>query len=364
MISESTALAKVELPDGPVGSIQEVRTALARISDQCNLVTAIASPDFIPPLHRVSFRVVALDPTVDERGNGGDCYRSGLFCQKNERALTKIGLLRILDAAGGSLVDTHRTDDRSDPHYCEWTVTIAIPMLDGKVRRFAATKEVDLRDGSDQASSMKPAQLAGSRSHIAALAESKAMNRAIRGGLSLKQKYTTGELDKPFVVPALVPHLPMDDPEVRRQVVASMMASQTALYGGGGAAASQPQGPALEPGEVEVLDHEPETVDAEPWEEPQTAADSTDPWDAAPAEAVSCVLPVDVDQIPRDDETRFRYVDKLNDYHRKLTEACGEDQAAAIVAKHSPAEGSPLSWSLEDIASLGKALAAALERAS
>ena len=46
----------------------------------------------------------------------------------------------------------------------------------------------------------------------------KALLRAIRAALSIQQKYTVAELKKPFIVPALVPHLDTSDPMVKELV--------------------------------------------------------------------------------------------------------------------------------------------------
>jgi hypothetical protein len=354
----NSALAKIDLPDGPVGSITEVRNALNRISGQCNLITAMAAPDFIPPMHRVSFRMVVVDHAVDSRGSGSDCYRSTLFCKDNERALSKIGLLKILEAAGGSLVDTRRTDDRSDPHYCEWSVAIRLPTLDGKTREFRATKEVDYRQGSTQLHGMKDGQIRGARAHIVSHAESKALNRAIRGGLSLKQKYTIAELDRPFIVPALVQDLDVSDPEIKRMMVSQMLGARGALYGNdpepqpallAGAAADGDDfdGPVIDvSGMAEDDDGAPDSGGADPWDEPGASATGTAPT----------VFPIDLDQVPRNDPDRYEWLGRLNVIWEELVGAVGHDQAAAIAAPHLP-EGSPVSWPLdESVASLGQAM--------
>ena len=73
-----TALAQVAqaLPAAPVGEVSQLRAALARVEQQANLVTPIVSPDFIPPMHRVSLRAVGITA-----GRDTDTYKDRQFWQ-------------------------------------------------------------------------------------------------------------------------------------------------------------------------------------------------------------------------------------------------------------------------------------------
>jgi len=229
MASPTTALVKYELPSAPIEKIERLREVYGDLASRVNLVTPLQSPDFIPASHKVSLRVVVLSADV----NGGDVYKDDHFCEKDERAPTKVGLLKILQAAGGDVVaeKCRRVDDRKDPRYVEFTSTIRIPMLDGTVKEFAKTRRVDHRAGADETKGWSEKRLAQARKFTLELAETKALNRAIREGLALKQKYTEAELARPFVVPALVYVADMTDPEVRKMVAAKGLGVVDSLYG-------------------------------------------------------------------------------------------------------------------------------------
>jgi hypothetical protein len=222
-----TALAKrVEMPAAPIAKIDELRNTYDRLAANVNLITPVQSPDYIPAMHSVSLRAVVIDANESR----GDVYK-GSFCGNNERAMTKIAILKLLQAAGGTVVESRRIDDRRDHYVAEFRVVIEIPQMDGTVRRFEATKGVDYRDGSPQVSAFSAAQLKSARQFVPDLAETKALLRAVRGALALKQKYTVDELARPFVVPALVPNVDMSDPEIKRMVAAKALGVSGQLYG-------------------------------------------------------------------------------------------------------------------------------------
>jgi len=219
----------IDLPTAPIAKIEELRTRYESLSTQVNLVTPLQAPDFIPAMYKVSLRAVVLSAEVDR----GDVYKDDQFCAKGERAPTKVGLLKILQAAGGEVVaeKCRRVDDRKDPRYAETQMVIRLPMLDGSSKEFAATRHVDHRDGSDEIVGWSEKRLAQARKFTPELSETKALSRAIREGLALKQKYTEGELARPFVVPALVFDPDMSDPEIRRMVAARGLGVTDQLYG-------------------------------------------------------------------------------------------------------------------------------------
>lgn len=226
---KSTALVarKVEMPAAPIAKIQELRDAYDRLAANVNLITPMQSPDYIPAMHSVSLRAVVLNTSE----SSGDVYHSPAFLKTHERALTKIAILKLLQAAGGTVVESRRTDDRRDHYVAEFRVVIEIPGIDGTRRRFESSKGVDYRDGSPQTAAFTANQLKAARQFVPELAETKALLRAVRGALALKQKYTIEELGKPFVVPALVPDLDMSDPDTKRMVTAKALGITDALYG-------------------------------------------------------------------------------------------------------------------------------------
>lgn len=282
---ESTALARVKMPDAPIAKIEELRNQYERLASQVNLVTPIMSPDFIPEMHRVSLRAVV----VSSQAEVGDVYHSPAFLKPNERALTKIAILKLLQAAGGTVVESARIDDRRDHYVAEFRVTVEIPQMDGTRRRFVATKGVDYRDGAPQVVAMQPNQIKAARQFVPELAESKALLRAVRGGLALKQKYSVDELAKPFVVPALVFDPDTSDPEIKRMVAAKGLGISDALYGPrpGAAPAAQQIGDGRErPEPAQDIETTAVTVDDDPddFGEPPAPA----PKETFPVEANLC----------------------------------------------------------------------------
>ncbi len=217
------------LPSKPVASAVEVRNTIEALRSQANVLTPTVVMDFIPQMHRVSFGAVMFDTGAD--GKSKDVYHTNRFLKDNERAPSKTGLLKILSAAGWSIVESRRTDDRKDPLFCEYQVMIEGVQLDGNRTRIVGTKAVDLRDGSGQTAAMKDRQLAQERANIDTLAETKALLRAIRAAFSLSQKYTVEELNRPFIIPKLVPDLDTSDPVVRQLVAAKALGITGTLYG-------------------------------------------------------------------------------------------------------------------------------------
>lgn len=231
----STALVKLEgLPSEPLARLEDLRSAWDQLAKRANIVSPVASVDSILPMHKISLRAVTIDSTVESQyGIGAEVYK-GKFCKlPNERALGKIALEKIMAAAGVQVLDSHRTDDHSNPHYCEWSVTLAIRDFDGQWRQATKSRAVDLRNGSPEAVAMTANQLPAARGHIAANAETKAQLRALRTLLSLKQKYTTEELARPFIIPKLVAALDASDPDQKRALIEMAVQGDRALYGGG-----------------------------------------------------------------------------------------------------------------------------------
>jgi hypothetical protein len=225
-------LVRIEqlLPAEPIGQIAALKTAFAKLAGQCNLVSPIVQIDSILPMHKVSMRAVVIDPFVNPKGMGPEVYKAD-FCENNERALGKVGVTKVLSAAGVQVLATTRLDDRSDPYYCEFAVTLALRDLDGQWRQDTKTKAVDLRDGSAAAQKFTAGMLRQQREHILSLAESKAMLRAARTLLNLKAKYTVEELGRPFVIPKLVAALDPSDPDQKKALIELAAQGDRVLFG-------------------------------------------------------------------------------------------------------------------------------------
>lgn len=272
-----------------VQSIEGLQKTFDELRGKANLITPLMAVNTMLPMHQISLRVAIIDPTVTSDGNGPECYR-GSFCEENERALGKVALDKIEAAAGVVRVPelSGRTDDRSEPDYCEFQVTLRMTDFDGTVRMATGTKELDLRRGAPEtlkpaykkdsgsgwrvkSGEMEPiseANLMAKRTHKVRLCETKARLAAIRELLGIRQKYTLEELSRPFVIPMLVPFLDPNDPDVKQRLLDRALGSSTPLYGKEPAKATSAETvalPASKPVQGERIDSEPEG------EEPGTA---------------------------------------------------------------------------------------------
>lgn len=190
--------------------------------------------------------------------------------------LSKVSINRISNAAGVSwdALQSGRTDDGKDPWFYSYKAVGFYRHFDGTVVQITGEKTMDLREDSATVASIRKRQKANNtvekgekeisqlRMFIGEHAESKAKNRALRGGLSLQTSYTKEELNKPFVVAKLMftgRVSDADDPtgEIRRihadNIGRSMLGGVTALFGERGASRelappSNHQAPQLGPG--------------------------------------------------------------------------------------------------------------------
>lgn len=278
-MANETPLARVEQTAGQM--IKDPATLAARIrgwQQDAHVLTPAIQVSSIAPGHAVNVAVVVLDPRVDDRGFGTDTYGNTAFLKSEERALSKVALVKIAQAAGISWVPeyTGRVDDRKTPHLWEYRAVGVYTAFDGQVQTIEGTVEIDLRDGSAQIGGWTPeawAKLSEENKRLPKekqvwniggwsdkrvlqarqfglrLAEAKAMNAAIRS-LGLRQKYTAKELEKPFVVlrTSYVPD--MSDPAERQAWRERALTSNATLYPG----AHRLQAP-------EVIDVEPQRAE-------------------------------------------------------------------------------------------------------
>jgi hypothetical protein len=258
-----------------------------------NFATPITVLDQVPPMHRVSVRVVQIDADTETYPiPGGD-----------KVGLGKTALDKIAAAAGINWIPERcgQIDGYNDAHRVKYRAVCTIQDFDGRRRIVFAEKEVDLRGepgwpverlgvdtrefirvadnkatfhmeipagtrsskcrdcGQDvfwvetrngkkmpldpsgdshfatcPAKAKLPAgweRVYQQRSNIHSLAESKAKLRCVRAALGVPVSMPKDQAAKPFVVPALVPDLDVSDPEIKRMVAASLIGAQDALYG-------------------------------------------------------------------------------------------------------------------------------------
>jgi hypothetical protein len=101
------------------------------------------------------------------------------------------------------------------------------PELSGGWRIVQASRELDFSSMAGASAG----QIARTKEFANEHAESKAMSRCIRKGLSIKNAYTIIELEKPFVV--AYPVLDSRDADVKKALIAGSLAATNLLFGSG-----------------------------------------------------------------------------------------------------------------------------------
>lgn len=350
MSDSTTQLSKYQqyLPTEPLTTVSKAISFMESVKQVANLVSPVVALDYMPPMHRISPRVVQLDieMKVNDKGNGagGDIYRNTAFCNANEAALGKVALLKLLNAGNIDILELERTDDGKDRNVCSYSVLAAVPQMDGgKVLR-RARKSLDFRPGSPDTKGFSANQLSEAQKHIESLCEAKCLTKLARVALGLKQKYTMDELRKPFVVPVLVFEPDMSDPIIKQMVAQHALGAQSALYGD---PARRPV--LLTAGEIiDVGDDDPqptaEQAGSSPPKEaaPQPVAMATPPSTSPAAAVVSPIawLPLtqqEIEQAPNDilpgGGTRRAWLGKLSAYASTVIEQHGRQLGGAAIAR-------------------------------
>ena len=206
------------------GTPQELRQELSRYRNDAHILSIMGQTtiDRFPIGLQPSIRFVHIDLNTKV----GQVYEP--FEKKGWLRLTAAGLDKLAQVAGVQFVKSERTDDRTDPHFCEYQVEVKLLDIDGSWRTVIASRAVNLRDGSPEVVRMSDKELARARQNICALAESKARNRCYRPILGIQAEYTPQDLEKPFVVVRMVPDT--SDPEVKRMLLASQLGLEKYLF--------------------------------------------------------------------------------------------------------------------------------------
>ncbi len=221
---------------GTWANLDAARRALdAAVADsnagRINLCSPAAEIDYLPPFTALTLRQVTTA--------GADLYK---IAGGSGEGIPKVFLDRLLAARGVSVVESLRVDNGAVPYVWRWRVTLEFRDLSGEVRRVQATKEVDLSDGSPDASQARGG-LGQARTHGPSMAESKALNRAARTGLGIKGSIHREMFARPWVVAVITPHV---DPSalpaeaLSRIAVGMVLGPSAALYGAAAAPAAQP----------------------------------------------------------------------------------------------------------------------------
>lgn len=222
---KSTALVRIEPPASPMITIESAREFVESVGPRGHLMFSL--PSHIPPHHQFAIGAQKISAVIEV----GQVYNNPVYCKQNERALTKKGILDLLCAAGGSEISADRIDDRREKYVAEFKVVIDVPGAYGRRVQFRASKGVDYRDGSPQIAGMQPKQLIQARQNTADHAEVKALLKACRLALKLKQKYTVEELQWPFYYAHLLFVGDPSNPDHQRMIALRGLGIEEQLYG-------------------------------------------------------------------------------------------------------------------------------------
>jgi len=353
--------------------------------EQYNILTPVSAIDRIPDEMRVRVAIVKVNTdneTYPLPGGGG------------KRALNKTALDKIASALGIRWVQSYQSDDWNDPHRIRFTAEGNFMDFDGMVKNVIKSKSIDLRGernwkeddcGDDtkeylrqaRASEKKNAEkfkreysedramdsawdrILSARRHIVALAESGACNRVIRSAAAIASAFKPEDLNRPFVIPALVPDPDMSDPMTRQMVNAQRLGITGMLFG------NQRNQPTQErhviQGEVE---HSPALPNGQPDPDPGGMDDAPDPWDAPeesqPAQSEDpdpaiCFFPLETEILNSLTGDRFKYCNQVTWYANKVLMAHGHEKGYLLLKKHGGGID-PETASLEEIAAFGKSL--------
>lgn len=257
---------------------QKATAALKAASEAFHLISPATMVGALPEGCAVALALVRVSP------DDPHLYRVG-----DKVALDKTHLAQLGNAAGASIVESRRTDDCSDPHYCAWTVRVRYRQLDGTWAYKQGSVEQDLREpfGAEYVDAVEKArekdrdptkQLRELRRFITRHAESKALNRAY-SAIGIRRAYTSKELERPFCVARVVFTGQSDDPQARAQfragIMQSFLTSSEDAFGPERQAA--PMMPLAAPPPQQLQDYSmPPTyeVEGEEYDEPEQAQES------------------------------------------------------------------------------------------
>lgn len=208
-----------------------------------NLLVPVQSIQEINPIYKLVRNEVRISTNLQDK----DIYQeksagSGMY------ALTHKALMKLFTAANGQIVDSSRVRSK----VCEKCIDIVrvtgkapacgscpasanvacriivkFPELSGGWRLVQATRELDFSNMGNATDN----QIRQTKAFAFEHAESKALSRCIRKGLSIKSAYSMAELDKPFIV--IYPVLDAKDADVKKALIAGAIASSNLLYGSG-----------------------------------------------------------------------------------------------------------------------------------
>jgi len=258
--------------------------------EQYNLLVPVQSIQEVNPIYRLVINQVKVSTNLPDK----DIYQEKSAGQ-GMYALTHKALMKLFTAANGQIVDSSRVRSkvcdkcidivkatRTAPQCgsCPASANVAcriivkFPELSGGWRLVQATRELDFSNMGNASEGQIKQTKAFAYEH----AESKALSRCIRKGLSIKSAYSLAELEKPFIV--IYPVLDARDADVKKALIAGAIASSNLLYGSG-LMLNAPQ-QALPEGRSDVDMSTGEIIDND--YEAEQPEEQGKPWDNPPEE--------------------------------------------------------------------------------
>lgn len=235
----SNQLTVYEQPTQLVHALQSYR------QESCNLLLPTTDLRFIAPDHKIVINTVKLDPDADFWEVDVSWERKNNQWQKHVTgyALSKRGLRRLMQIAGITVTASHVNWDNEGRAHAQ--ATIRMLGTDGIPRQFIGTytwdtparieeaeqrlKEKLARDPQNEDKHRKAFEADRFRiiKFATSLAETGALNRALRDALTVKNKYTPDEIKKPFVCLQVIepkqPDIDFNHPFIRQLISTAML---------------------------------------------------------------------------------------------------------------------------------------------
>jgi hypothetical protein len=281
--------------------------------EKFNLLIPVQSIQEINPIYKLVVNTVKITPNiVEEKGERYTKYtdlNKEVYNEKNAQgeacwALTHRALMKLFTAANGQIVDSSRvrskicdkcidivkaTGKAPQCGSCAANANVAcriivkFPELSGGWRLVQATRELDFSNMGNATEN----QIRQTKAFAYEHAESKALSRCIRKGLSIKSAYSLAELEKPFIV--IYPVLDARDADVKKALIAGAIASSNLLYGSGLMLGAGQQ--ALPEGRNDVDMSTGQVIDQDYEAEQPDNTEQSKPWDTGEAEKYNCSNP-------------------------------------------------------------------------
>lgn len=241
--------------------------------EKYNVLIPVKTMQEISPLHKVIINQV----TLSTNPNDNEVYQDSRDSTKN--IPTKVGLTKLMTAANIQFVDSKQVLPSTCTKCMEkskmlgkvspcgncnskgdvaFTVTIAVPEPSGNFRMVKSTKELICEEVKK--TMKKESQYSEWYKHRTAQCETKALLRALRTALMIKNGFTNQELLKPFVVAYVVPD--MNNPEIKAAVAQRYASGAMTLFGAAQQAEALPvsTGNTILPDERDIQDEHIEPI--------------------------------------------------------------------------------------------------------